>query len=528
MTDLDAAIEAEVLTPGAVAFITDLHDVVGGRRDDLLDARRRRHHEVRTRGLNFTAETREVREASWTVAAPPADLLDRRVEITGPVGRKTTINALNSGANAWLADFEDALTPTWANVVLGQRNLRDAIARTITADVDGRHYALSAGRRPTIIVRPRGWHLDERHLVVDGRPAVAALVDVGLYLAHNTAPLLTQGSGPYLYLPKLEGANEAELWDAVLSAAEDLLGLPRNTVRVTVLIETITAAFEMDEILFALRGRATGLNAGRWDYLFSIVKRLGHRRDALLPDRNSITMTAPMMRAYTDLLVATCHRRGAHAIGGMAAVVPSRHDPEATRRALDAVRKDKEREAADGFDGSWVAHPDLVSVCRSAFDAVLADHPNQVGRLRPHASVGARQLLDVGATSGERTRRGLVNNIEVALRYLEAWLRGVGAVAIDGLMEDAATAEIACAQVRQWVGSGAVLADGTTVRPLLVRQTLDDVEVQVAAEVGDRAFGTGRWRDARGLIERITLGAEPTEFFTSIAYDQLEDTTCAR
>ena len=516
----------EILTPQAIAFVTDLQRRFGPRRDELLAHRAQRRAEIaRTGRLDFLPDTKEIREADWRVPPPPVDLTDRRVEITGPTERKMTINALNSGAKVWLADHEDANTPHWSNVVSGQVNLYEAIRRTISYESpDGRRYELRQDRPlPTIVMRPRGWHLDERHLPVDGRPAAAALVDFGLYFFHNARELIDRGSGPYFYLPKLESHLEARLWNDVFNHAQDALGIPRGTIRATVLIETITAAFEMDEILYELRPHASGLNAGRWDYLFSVIKNFRDQGSAfVLPDRGAVTMTAPFMRAYTELLVATCHRRGAFAMGGMAAFIPSRRDPEVNAVALAKVREDKEREARDGFDGSWVAHPDLVPVCQEVFDAVLGDRPNQLDRLRDDVSVTAEQLLDVAATPGEVTEAGLRTNVSVALQYLEAWLRGNGAVAINNLMEDAATAEISRSQVWQWLHNGVRLADGTPVTADLVRRIEDEELAAIRARIGEAAYEAGRFADARALFERVALAEEFVDFLTLPAYGMID------
>ncbi|MFY1699951.1 MULTISPECIES: malate synthase A [unclassified Solwaraspora] len=511
---------ADVLTDDAVAFLTDLHRRFAGRRADLLAARRRRRAEIaRTGRLDLRPDTAAVRAGDWTVPPPPADLTDRRVEITGPTDRKMTINALNSGARVWLADLEDANTPHWANVIGGQRNLADAVRRTITLRTGAKTYRLGPGPYPTIVVRPRGWHLDERHLDIDGGPAVGALVDAGLYLFHNAAELLRRDSGPYLYLPKLESHEEAALWHDVFAHTEATLGLPTGCIRATVLIETITAAFEMDEILWALGPYATGLNAGRWDYLFSIIKNF---RDAgekfVLPDRSAVTMTAPFMRAYTELLVATCHRRGAMAIGGMSAFIPNRRDTEATARAVDQVRADKLREAGDGFDGSWVAHPDLVPVCREVFDEVLGDRPHQLDRQRPDVTVTADQLLDVAATGGAVTAAGLRGNVAVALRYLEAWLRGNGAVAINNLMEDAATAEISRSQIWQWIHNGVRLPDGTPVTADLVRAVGETELAAIRAETTSEDWTARRFPDAWALFVEVALADDFVDFLTLPAY----------
>jgi malate synthase len=507
----------EILSDEAVAFVADLNRRFRPRRNELLAARAERRAAIAGGAtLGFLAETEEIRSGDWTVPAAPADLTDRRVEITGPTERKMTINALNSGAKVWLADLEDANTPHWANVVGGQQNLYDAIRRTITLETDTKAYELSGGPYPTIVMRPRGWHLDERHLPVDGEPAVGALVDFGLYFLHNAQELIDSGSGPYLYLPKMESHKEAALWNEVFTYAQDQLNIPQGTIRATVLIETIPAAFEMDEILYALRPHIAGLNAGRWDYLFSIIKYFRDNPSMVLPDRAAVTMTAPFMRAYTELLVSTCHRRGAFAMGGMAAFIPSRRDPEVNEVALAKVREDKEREAGDGFDGSWVAHPDLVPVCREIFDRVLGDKPNQVDRKRDDVSVTAEQLLDVAATGGAVTEAGLRSNISVGLQYLEAWLRGNGAVGINNLMEDAATAEISRSQVWQWIHNDVRLDDGTVITTELVSR-LEDEELSKLEPFPGNRFG-----DARKLFERVALADDFADFLTTAAYDSID------
>ena len=509
----------DILSPEAVAFVGDLQRRFGPRRDELLARRGERRSEIaRTGRLDFRPDTQAVRDSTWRVPAAPPDLTDRRVEITGPTERKMTINALNSGAQVWLADHEDANTPHWSNVVGGQQNLYEAVRRTITYEApDGRRYALRDDRPlPTIVVRPRGWHLDERHL-----DAAGAFVDFGLYFFHNAKELVERGSGPYFYLPKMESYREAALWRDVFDHAEQSIGLPHGTIRATVLIETIPAAFEMDEILHALGPYASGLNAGRWDYLFSIIKNF---RDAgprfVLPDRSAVTMTAPFMRAYTELLVSTCHRRGAFAMGGMAAFVPSRRDAAVNEVALAKVREDKEREATDGFDGSWVAHPDLVGICRDAFDRVLGDRPNQLDRLRD-VVVTAGELLDVAATPGAVTEDGVRGNVSVALQYIESWLDGNGAVAINNLMEDAATAEIARSQIWQWIRNG-VRVDGVPLTAERVRAIEDEELDRIRTALGDDAYEARRFADARALFEQVALADDFVEFLTVPAY-QLVD-----
>jgi malate synthase len=523
--------QEEVLTGPALAFIAELHKRFTPRRDELLTRRVERRDEIaRTSTLDFPEETAAVRaDDSWRVAPSPAALDDRRVEITGPTDRKMTINALNSGARIWLADFEDASAPTWENVVLGQINLIDAYEGRIdfTDPASGKAYALrDAGELATVVMRPRGWHLAERHLAAeDGTEVPGALVDFGLYFFHNAKRLLAMGKGPYFYLPKTESYLEARLWNDVFVFAQDYVGVPQGSVRATVLIETITAAYEMEEILYELRDHASGLNAGRWDYLFSIVKNF---RDGgakfVLPDRNSVTMTAPFMRAYTELLVRTCHKRGAHAIGGMAAFIPSRRDPEVNKTALAKVKADKDREAGDGFDGSWVAHPDLVAVCRASFDAVLGDRPNQKDRLREDVSVAPGDLIAVDSLDARPTYAGLVNAVQVGLRYIEAWLRGSGAVAIFNLMEDAATAEISRSQIWQWINAGVeVEHEGAAVRvtPELARQLADAEIAAIRAEIGDEAYAAGQWQEAYDLLLAVSLDTQYADFLTLPAYERL-------
>jgi malate synthase len=512
----------EVLTPEALGLLARLHREFDGRRRQLLGARTERYEQLAAGGtLGFLPETKDVREdPAWRVADPAPGLVDRRVEITGPTERKMTINALNSGAKVWLADLEDANTPHWANVVSAHLNLGDALARRIDFESGGKAYTLGE-ELATIVVRPRGWHLPEKHILVDGDPMSGSLVDFGLHLAHCGQALLDSGKGPYFYLAKTESHLEARLWNDVFVAAQEQLGIPRGTIRATVLIETYPAAFEMQEILYELREHSSGLNAGRWDYLFSVIKKFRTRgRDFLLPDRNSVTMTAPFMRAYTELLVSTCHQRGAHAIGGMAAFIPNRRDPEVTEVAMAKVREDKTREAGDGFDGSWVAHPDLVPLCREVFDAVLGDRPNQLDRRREDVHVTAEQLLDVAATPGEVTEAGLRNDVSVGIQYLEAWLRGNGAVAIFNLMEDAATAEIARSQVWQWLHNDVQLADGTTVTRELVERVIDEELAKVRTDPAAEADGR-RWDDARALFTEMALSDDFAEFLTLPAYERM-------
>jgi malate synthase len=511
---------ARVLTPEALDFLALLQREFDDRRRALLDARRARDARIAAGGrYDFLAETAHVREGDWRVAPAPADLDDRRVEITGPVDRKMLINALNSGARVFMADFEDATSPTWANVVEGQANVIDAVRRTLRfTSPEGKEYRL-ADRLATLVVRPRGWHLEEKHVRVDGRPVSASLFDFALYFFHNARALIDRGSGPYFYLPKLESHLEARLWNDVFVAAQEALGIPRGTVRATVLVETLPAAFEMEEILFELREHAAGLNAGRWDYIFSAIKKLRHRADAVLPDRAQVTMTVPFMRAYSRLLVRTCHRRGAHAIGGMAAFIPSRRDAQVNARALDKVREDKRRESGDGFDGTWVAHPDLVPVAREIFDGVLGGRPHQKETVPAGAATSA-ELGDVRVPGGSVTRAGVVANIDVALRYLDAWLRGAGAVAIHDLMEDTATAEISRAQLWQWVRHGATLADGGAMSAALYTEERGRALAALRAETG-RNGEASRLDDAAALLDALVLDEDFTDFLTIPGYAQL-------
>jgi malate synthase len=450
------------------------------------------------------------------VPEAPKTLADRRVEITGPVERKMMINALNSGAKVFMADFEDANSPTWDNVMAGQVNLQDAVRGVIELVSGEKTYRLAA-ETATLVVRPRGWHLPEKHFLVDGEPISASLFDFGLYVFHNGRESLSRGFGPYFYLPKLEGHLEARLWNDAMFAAEDALGLDRGSIRATVLIETITAAFEMDEILYELRDHICGLNAGRWDYIFSVAKRFHADSAFVLPDRSLVTMTSPFMRAYTELLVKTCHRRGAHAIGGMSAFIPNRRKPEVTEAALAKVTDDKRREAADGFDGTWVAHPDLVETALAEFDAVLGDRPNQLERQRPEVHVGPARLLEVTRPEDGISRAGLDTNISVGLRYVASWLSGTGAAAIDDLMEDAATAEISRAQVWQWVHHGVTLSDGTPVTAELVRTLLDGTVASLVAEGADADLV----HNAREVFERVALADDFPTFLTLPAYELL-------
>ena len=494
-----------VLTTEALAFLADLQREFGGERELLLAKREERQARIDAGELpDFLPHTREIREGDWKVSPPPAALLDRRVEITGPVERKMMINALNSGARMFMADFEDSNSPTWANALDGQVNVQDAVRRVIALDTAEKSYRLN-DEIATLLIRPRGWHMVERHLLVDGKPMSGGLFDFGLVVFHNAKEQLARGEGPFFYLPKLEGHLEARLWNNAFTFAEDRLGLQRGDIRATVLIENLLAAFEMDEILYELREHSSGLNAGRWDYIFSVIKKLRNQEGYVMPDRVKVTMTVPFMRAYSELLVKTCHRRGAHAIGGMAAFIPSRKDAEVNAVALARVAEDKKREAGDGFDGTWVAHPDLVPVAKAEFDAVLGDRPNQVSRLRDDVHVTAADLVNVKATPGEVTEDGLRLNVSVGIRYLQSWLNGVGAAAIDNLMEDAATAEISRSQVWQWIRHG-----------VIERSRAEAVIDEIAAQLGPDAA------QASALFRRIALGEEFTDFLTLPAYELID------
>jgi malate synthase len=515
----------EVLTPQAIDLVATLQRELGGRRAELLAARAARQQELSAGAmLDFLPGTLAIREdPDWRVAAPAPGLVDRRVEITGPTDRKMTINALNSGANVWLADFEDANTPLWENMVTGQLNLIGALDRTLDfTSEEGKSYRLGPDSElATIVVRPRGWHLDEKHVLVDGQRVSGSLFDFALYFFHCARRQLDKGSGPYFYLPKMESHLEARLWNDAFGLAQDRLGIPRGTIRATVLIETIPAAFEMDEILYELREHSAGLNAGRWDYLFSVIKKFRSRgQEFVLPERNSVTMTAPFMRAYTELLVKTCHARGAHAMGGMAAFIPSRRDPEVNAVAMAKVRDDKTREAGDGFDGSWVAHPDLVPLCREVFDATLGSSPNQLSKQRPEVSVSAFDLLAVDKTPGVITEAGLRNNVSVGLQYLASWLGGNGAVAIFNLMEDAATAEISRSQVWQWLHNNVRLDDGQLVTTDLVQRIIGEELATIRQAAGD-GYDAARYDQAVALFSQVALADDYAEFLTLPAYEEM-------
>ena len=518
-----------ILTTEALALVADLHRAFQPRRAELLEQRRARSAELDGGGtLDFSEETKDVREdPDWQVAPLAPGIEDRRVEITGPTDKKMAINALNSGAKVWLADFEDANSPLFENMLAGQANLRDSIDGTLAfTQADGKEYALNEGPHAVPVVRPRGWHLPEKHVLVDDEPVSGGIFDFALYLLHSGQAQIDAGRGPYFYLPKMEHHLEARLWNDVFIRAQESVGIPRGTVRATVLIETYPAAFQMEEILYELREHSAGLNAGRWDYLFSVIKKFRTRgTDFLLPDRNAVTMTAPFMRAYAELLVRTCHKRGASAIGGMAAFIPSRRDKEVNDKALAKVREDKEREAKAGYDGSWVAHPDLVPICREVFDSYLGDRPNQIDNLREDVDVSAADLLDVKSTEGDMTEAGLRNNVSVGLQYLNAWLDGSGAVAIYGLMEDAATAEISRAQVWQWIALGVEIQTEDGDRRAVTREWADEVideELERIREViGDEAFGKGRYEDAKALYREMALADDFAEFLTLPAYERM-------
>jgi malate synthase len=514
-------IKARVLTPQALEFVAGLHRRFNARRMELLRARDERQEWLDADGEpSFLDETAHVREGDWTVGPCPADLQDRRVEITGPTDAKMVINALNSGASCFMADFEDALSPTWKNVLEGQANLMDAVRRTLSLDAGGKQYRLNE-KLATLIVRPRGWHLPERHVLVDGEPISASLFDFGLFFFHNAKEQLARGSGPYFYLPKLESHLEARLWNEVFTAAQQELGIAHGTIRATVLIETILAAFEMDEILYELRDHAAGLNAGRWDYIFSIIKKFRNRGDFVLPDRVQVTMTVPFMKSYAELLVKTCHRRGAHAMGGMAAFIPSRRDAEVNEKAMAKVREDKSREAGQGFDGTWVAHPDLVPVARAEFDKILNERPNQKDVRRDEVDVKPHALLETGIVGGQITEGGARLNVNVALQYIEQWLMGNGAAALHNLMEDAATAEISRAQLWQWIRHRSPIQDDGDGDGFF---TPDDYirlrDAEMAALRAER-------EDARcleqacELLDELVLSGEFIPFLTLPAYQVL-------
>ena len=512
-----------ILSDDAMEFLAGLHREFDGRRRKLLDARAERMARINAGEMpDFLSPTGELRGSDWTVAPVPADLQDRRVEITGPTERKMLINALNSGAKVFMADFEDSNSPTWDNMVTGHINLGEAIDRTIEfTNPDGKEYRLNE-EVATLLVRPRGWHLDEKHVRIDGQPISGSLFDFGLFLFHNARKLLDRGSGPYFYLAKLESHLEARLWNDVFLYTQDALGIDRGTIKATVLIETILAAFEMDEILHELRDHSAGLNAGRWDYIFSIIKKFRTNPGAVLPDRNDVTMTVPFMRAYTQLLVKTCHRREAHAIGGMSAFIPSRKDPEVNENALAKVREDKERESGDGHDGTWVAHPDLVPPVLEVFDRALGKRANQLAVRRYDVEVSAADLLDFSVPGKGVTEEGIRNNVSVGIQYIESWLRGVGAAAINNLMEDAATSEISRSQIWQWIRHSAQLEDGRAVDRDLVQAIEEEELEKIRTALGDDLYNEGRFKEAQAIFERVSLEAEFEEFLTVPAYDYLD------
>jgi len=510
-----------ILTPQALAFVAKLARKFEMRRRELMAARARRQAEFDAGKLpDFLPDTKPVRESMWSVAPVPHDLQDRRVEITGPTERKMVINALNCGANVFMADFEDSNTPTWENMIEGQVNLRDAVDRTIAfVGPEGKRYALN-DRTAVLMVRPRGWHLVESHVHVDGAPVSGAIFDFALYFFHNAKPLLARNSGPYFYLPKIESHLEARLWNEIFVAAQRELGVPQGTIKATVLIETVLAAFEMDEILFELREHSAGLNIGRWDYIFSCIKKFRSHKDFCLADRSQVTMTAPFMRAYALLLIKTCHRRNAYAMGGMAAQIPIKNDPAANHAALEKVRADKVREATDGCDGTWVAHPGLVTIARAVFDQHMPAL-NQLHRKRADVSVSARDLLDFQPEQPV-TEAGLRNNIGIGIQYIGAWLAGNGCVPVYNLMEDAATAEISRSQIWQWIRSPkGVLEDGRKVTRELVRKLLPEELAKVKVLLGEAAWNAGRYEEAARLFERLTTADEYVEFLTLPGYELL-------
>ncbi len=524
-----AAATALILTEEAVGFVTELHRRFNHTRQELLHRRTIRQTAIDAGEMpDFLPETSGIRGGDWSVRPAPDDLTDRKVEITGPVDRKMIINALNSGARVFMADFEDASSPTWANMIEGQANLYDAVRRQIDFSTpDGKEYRLSESPA-TLMVRPRGWHLTDRNIEVDGEPISASLLDFGLYFFHNAAALMAAGSGPYFYLPKLESHLEARLWNDVFVFAQRELGVPTGTVKATVLIETILAAFEMDEILYELRDHSAGLNAGRWDYIFSMIKKFRNHREMLLPDRGAVTMAVPFMNAYTSLLVKTCHRRGAHAMGGMAAFIPNRRDPEVTENALTKVRADKEREAGIGHDGTWVAHPDLIPLALEVFEEALDGAPNQIELQRNDINPLAADLLDISVAGGEITEAGVRQNVDVGIQYLAAWLGGNGAAAIYNLMEDAATAEISRSQIWQWVHAGTSTESGVKIDKAYVGQIADEELERLRVELGAEAFAAGHFDLARTLFERVALADDFADFLTLPGYDMLPGATGSR
>ena len=520
---IDGAIKPgfeKVLTKEAVAFVADLQRKFNARREELLALRVERQKRLDAgEKPDFLPETAKIRESDWTVAPLPKDILDRRVEITGPVDRKMIINALNCGANVFMADFEDASTPTWANMIEGQYNLADAVRRQIdyVDPVSGKSYKLNE-KTAVLFVRPRGWHLLEKHMTVDGKPMSGSLFDFGLYFFHNAKEALSRGTGPYFYLPKMESHLEARLWNDVFVAAQDALGVPQKSIKATVLIETIVATFEMDEILWELKDHSAGLNCGRWDYIFSFIKKFREQEWAVLPDRGTVGMTSHFLRSYSQLVIKTCHRREVHAMGGMAAQIPIKNDPKANDEAMARVHADKKREAGDGHDGTWVAHPGLVPIAKAEFDAVMKE-PNQIARKRQDVHVTAADLIQI--PTGPKTEAGLRQNVAVGIGYVEAWLRGIGCVPLFNLMEDAATAEISRAQVWQWVRHNQKLDDGRAITKELVREIVREENDKVKAQIGEEAYNKGRYEDAAQLMIDLVEQPQFYEFLTLPAYDRI-------
>ncbi|MHB1216589.1 MAG: malate synthase A [Alphaproteobacteria bacterium] len=509
-----------ILTAEAVDFLAQLQRKFGARREELLKRRAELQAKIDGGWLpDFRPETEKVRAADWKVGSVPADLQDRRVEITGPVDRKMIINALNSGATHFMADFEDSSTPTWDNLIEGQINLRDAIAGTIgfTDPASGKEYKLNP-KIATLLVRPRGWHLPEYHVRVDGKPMSGSLFDFGLYVFHNAKALKAKGSGPYFYLPKLEAYEEARLWNDAFVFAQEKVGVPKGTIKATVLIETIMAAFEMDEILYELKDHIVGLNCGRWDYIFSYIKKFRNRADFVLPDRDQVGMTRHFLRSYSLLLIKTCHRRGAHAMGGMAAQIPIRNDAAANEAAIAKVRADKEREATDGHDGTWVAHPGLVPIAKEIFDRLMPG-PNQVDKTRADVSVTAKDILEVA--DGTITEKGVRHNLNVGVQYIEAWLRGTGCVPIYNLMEDAATAEISRAQLWQWVKHGAQITGGPRIDAAMVKRLLAEEMAKLERMVGAERYAKGKYTEAAEMFGGLVTAPTFVDFLTLPAYDRV-------
>jgi malate synthase len=510
----------KVLTKEAVAFVADLQRKFNARREELLALRVVRQKKLDAgEKPDFLPETKKIRDSDWVVAPLPKDILDRRVELTGPVDRKMIINALNCGANVFMADFEDASTPTWSNMVEGQFNLIDAVRRTIDFldPTTNRAYKLN-DKTAVLFVRPRGWHLEERHMLVDGKPMSGSLFDFGFYFFHNAKEALSRGTGPYFYLPKMESHLEARLWNDVFVAAQDALGVPQKSIKATVLIETILATFEMDEILWELKDHSAGLNCGRWDYIFSFIKKFREQEWSVLPDRGTVGMTSHFLRSYSQLLIKTCHRREVHAMGGMAAQIPIKNNPAANDEAMGRVHADKKREAGDGHDGTWVAHPGMVGIAKEEFDAVMKE-PNQIARKRQDVHVNATDLITMPA--GPKTEAGLRQNVAVGIGYVEAWLRGIGCVPLFNLMEDAATAEISRAQVWQWVRHHQKLDDGRPVTKELVRSIVREENDKVKAQIGDEAYAKGRHEDAAQLMIDLVEQPQFYEFLTLPAYDRI-------